>query len=282
MDRPAVESEAPVRGVQPYRERLLAGMADLCAAAPRAREPSAQTELAELFGKVLDGADAVTRRRFSEKIAGELWPAPTLVARLAADEIAIAGPVLRRSPVLDDDALLRVIGACAPEHRAAIASRPTISPAVAEAVVDSGDRSALAALAAKETADPPSPVVHRPDAEALLLSKLQAADQLRPGFLLRALRGGRLSLFVGALAQMSGLARTDIDRALSADRPDLLALAAVAGGLDRSVFPTLFDLVRGLNAGAPGGSGDEAFMRTLQVGGPSAAAEAFRAEVAAL
>jgi uncharacterized protein (DUF2336 family) len=102
----------------------------------------------------------------------------------------------------------------------------------------------------------PSPL--RPDSEReamerRLIDKLQAAEQLRPGYLLRALREGKLSLFAAGLAALGGFEPAQVRRALNSDRPELLALACAAVGIDRSVYPSILGLVRQLNEGRPGG-----------------------------
>ena len=71
-----------------------------------------------------------------------------------------------------------------------------------------------------------------------LISKLDAAGQLRPGYLLRALREGKLSLFKASLARLSGFSRDAIDAAIESGRADLLALACATVGIDRSVLCT--------------------------------------------
>ena len=71
--------------------------------------------------------------------------------------------------------------------------------------------------------------------------------------------------------------------ATSCDRPELLALACAAVGVDRSAFATIVALVRELNGGRPGG-GDDAGKRASYAFGPhpkSAAASAFRHAVGA-
>lgn len=113
------------------------------------------------------------------------------------------------------------------------------------------------------------------DMEARLLSKLDAAGQLRPGYLLRALRERKLSLFIGGLTTLGGFEPDQIRRALDSDRPELLGLACAAVGIDRSVFPTILGLVRDLNGGRPGG-GDEGARRAGGAFGP------FPADIAGL
>ncbi len=61
-------------------------------------------------------------------------------------------------------------------------------------------------------------------------------------------------------------------------RTELLALACVAVGVDRSVFPTLLDLVRQLNGGLPSGEAEGASRAFGAFGAhpKTAAATAFR------
>lgn len=103
--------------------------------------------------------------------------------------------------------------------------------------------------------------------ERRLIDKLHAAGQLRPGYLVRALREGRLSLFCTTLAMLGRFDADHIRRAIDSDRPELLALACSAVGIDRSVFPTILNLVRDLNGGRPSG-GDESARRAGGAFGP--------------
>jgi uncharacterized protein (DUF2336 family) len=89
--------------------------------------------------------------------------------------------------------------------------------------------------------------------ERRLVEKLHAAGQLRPGYLIRALREGRLGLFAGALAVLGGFEDDQVRATLDSDRPELLALACAAVGIDRSVFPDILEMTRKLNGGRPGG-----------------------------
>src|SRR5207247_6482663 len=94
--------------------------------------------------------------------------------------------------------------------------------------------------------------------ERRLIDKLHAAGQLRPGYLVRALREGRLNLFTAALAMLGRFEADHIRRAIDSDQPELLALACAAVGIDRSVFPTILEMVRQLNGGRPSGGRESA------------------------
>lgn len=103
--------------------------------------------------------------------------------------------------------------------------------------------------------------------ERRLVDKLHSAGQLRPGYLVRALREGRLSLFCTTLAMLGRFDADHIRAAIDSERPELLALACAAVGIDRSVFPAILQMVRELNAGRPGG-GAEGARRAAGAFGP--------------
>lgn len=97
----------------------------------------------------------------------------------------------------------------------------------------------------------------RAEMEARLVEKLHDSGQLRAGFLVKALRDGRLSLFVAGLARRINVERDAVERAIHSDQPQLLALACVSAGIDRSAFDTVLRLVRELNQNLPGGGPEE-------------------------
>lgn len=116
-----------------------------------------------------------------------------------------------------------------------------------------------------------------PASEGRLVGKLAAAGQLKPGYLMRALREGKLSRFVSALAMLGDFDIDHVRLAVDSERPDLLAMACAAVGIDRSAFPTVLGLVWKLNAGRPGVGGDvRAATLSLPAYTPATAATAFR------
>jgi len=114
--------------------------------------------------------------------------------------------------------------------------------------------------------------------ERRLIDKLHAAGQLRPGYLVRALREGRLSLFCTTLAILGRFEAEQVRRAIGSDRPEILALACAAVGIDRSVFPAILHMVRELNGGRPGGGADGEHRAAGAFGpvSPKVAGAAFR------
>tara|TARA_R110001606_G_scaffold71247_2_gene163064 strand:- start:10029 stop:11165 length:1137 start_codon:yes stop_codon:yes gene_type:complete len=113
------------------------------------------------------------------------------------------------------------------------------------------------------------------ESERRLIDKLRAADQLRPSYLVRAVREKRLNLFVHGLAALGGFSVAEIRGALNAGSPEAIYYACSAVGIDRAVFVAMINEIRLLNDGAPGTYGAQVWLR----GSISAAsaARAFRA-----
>jgi uncharacterized protein (DUF2336 family) len=115
------------------------------------------------------------------------------------------------------------------------------------------------------------------DMERRLIAKLEAAGELRSGYLVRALKEGKLGLFQAALAALGGFPLAEVRRACRAPDPELIALACAAVGIDRVVFPTLLVMVRELNDGRPGGDPEAGKRAAAALSRePSSAAKAFR------
>jgi uncharacterized protein (DUF2336 family) len=122
------------------------------------------------------------------------------------------------------------------------------------------------------------------ETERHLVAKLEAAGQLRPGFLLRSLREGKLHQFEVALATLTNVKTEEVQAAIRSAQPELLALACASIGLDRSVFPTVLSLVQSLNAGKPAWGTDAAahIAAAFNHAQPQDAIFAFRRNVAEL
>jgi uncharacterized protein (DUF2336 family) len=99
----------------------------------------------ELFDGILidlvPHAEIVARIDLAERLS-LLGNAPrTLVGQLAReDDILIAGPLLRRSPVIDEPALVEIARAKGQGHLLAMSERPKLSPDLTDVIVRRGDR----------------------------------------------------------------------------------------------------------------------------------------------
>ncbi|WP_137124944.1 DUF2336 domain-containing protein [Roseomonas sp. HF4] len=138
----AADEEAAVRSALARR------LATLAPGLP----PAQSDRLADMAWSALAQLAADTAEEIAATIAEALAGLPgaprDLVRRIAADRrIRVAGPVLRLSPLLTEDDLLGLVAA--PPVAAtltAIARRPAISEQVADALVETGDAAAIAAL----------------------------------------------------------------------------------------------------------------------------------------
>jgi uncharacterized protein (DUF2336 family) len=89
--------------------------------------------------------------------------------------------------------------------------------------------------------------------ERRVVAKLEAAGQLRPGVLVRALNEGKLGLFMTALSALAGVSTEDVRTAIDAEQPDTLLVICTLSGIDKGAFPSLLNMVRRLNEGRPSG-----------------------------
>ncbi|MES2861556.1 MAG: DUF2336 domain-containing protein [Pseudomonadota bacterium] len=117
-------------------------------------------------------------------------------------------------------------------------------------------------------------VTDREEMERRLVAKLQSAGQLRAGFLIRAVREQRLSLFEHGISALGGFPISHVRAAILRPSPDALFLACAAVGIDRAVFPAVLDEIRKLSGGWPG-DGDEGYHGRMTLP-PSAAIREFR------
>ncbi|MFZ4164607.1 DUF2336 domain-containing protein [Brevundimonas sp. NPDC058933] len=165
-------------------------------------------------------------------------------------QLAALRAPLTRHPSLDEALALRLYQWVGDALRQAISDRFTIDPdRLAEAV------RSVARTTAGETAGgqvgavdwdaPPE------DSDARLAAKLHAAGQLRPAYLIRALREEKLGVFAHGLAMLGRFEVTQVRRALDGDTARPLFLACIAVGLDRAAFPAILTEIRKLNKGFP-------------------------------
>jgi len=81
------------------------------------------------------------RADLAERLSNLANAPRALVGQLAReDEILIAGPLLRRSPVIDEGALIEIARLKGQGHLLAMSERPTLSPGITDVLVRRGDR----------------------------------------------------------------------------------------------------------------------------------------------
>ena len=100
--------------------------------------------------------EITVRQRFARFVAGSATLPRDIAERLAADKRAAAAPILARSPVLTDAALIDLAADRSVWRQIAVASRPRLSVAVAAAIVEVASADACRALLANRGAAIPA------------------------------------------------------------------------------------------------------------------------------
>jgi uncharacterized protein (DUF2336 family) len=141
----------------------------------------------DLFDGVLTSlvphAELAARADLAERLS-LLANAPRgLVGQLAhEDEIAIAGPLLRRSPVIDEQMLVEIANAKGQGHLLAMAERPVLSPDLTDVIVRRGDRDVVRRTAGNAGAafseDGYSTLIKRAGQDGVLTLKIGQRDDL--------------------------------------------------------------------------------------------------------
>jgi len=100
----------------------------------------------DILHRIIHDVEMSVRRRVGEYVATCTDAPNELVNLMANDEIEVAYPILIKSPVIKDAALIEVIRDRTLEHQLAIAIRHDVSEAVSDALVEYGDESVVRAL----------------------------------------------------------------------------------------------------------------------------------------
>jgi uncharacterized protein (DUF2336 family) len=282
----------------------------------------------ELFDGVLTSlvphAELAERADLAERLS-RLTNAPReLVGQLAhEDEIAIAGPLLRRSPVISEQMLVEIAAAKGQGHLLAMTERPTLSSDLTDVILRRGDRDVIRGAAGNAGAafstDGYSTLIKRAGQDGVLTIKLGQRDDLsaeqlkdllsgsidvirrrlydvvKPvrqmaikramneisgtvervegvrnfepaqrtvlalhrdgalgeGALLNFAKANKYEESVAALAAMTGVKITTLDRLIAGDRYDPILIAGKAVGLEWATVRALILLRLGPNRVAP-------------------------------
>lgn len=122
----------------------------------------------------------------------------TLLGQFAReDELSVAGPVLRRSPVLDEKMLIEIARIKGQGHLLAITERPTLSADLTDVILHRADRDVVRRMAANAGAlfseSGYSTLIRRAGADGILTLKLGQRQDL-PERLLKELLAGSIEV----------------------------------------------------------------------------------------
>jgi uncharacterized protein (DUF2336 family) len=101
-----------------------------------------------ILTKLVPGTDLLVRADIADQLASITNAPRNLVCQLALDdEILIAGPLLRCSPVLDESVLVEIASEKSQEHLLAMTERPTLTTGLTDVIVRRGDQEVVRATA---------------------------------------------------------------------------------------------------------------------------------------
>lgn len=100
------------------------------------RSEAADARFVTLVMRLLETVDTSVAARAVRELAPHPDVPRELVLELATGPLSLAGPILRLSPVLDDNDLATLAQEAAPAHLAAIAARRDVSPALARRIAE--------------------------------------------------------------------------------------------------------------------------------------------------
>lgn len=197
---------------------------------------------------IVAGADPAVMTALATNRSARIEPVvfADLVER--SRQLAALRAPLTRHPSLNEDLALRLYQWVGDALRQAIGDRFSIDPARLAQALQSAAQTA-AQTPARDTAVAWEAAADETDAR--LVAKLHSAGQLRPAYLIRALREEKLGVFAHGLAVLGRFEIAQIRRALAGDTARPLFLACIAVGLDRAAFPALLTEIRKLNKGFP-------------------------------
>lgn len=194
----------------------------------------------------------------------------------ASRRVAALRAPLSRHPKLTEDLAQELYAWVGQALRQAIGERFRIDTDALDEAITAAVQNASAGPDVAAPAPPPPVDPERDEMERRLIAKLDSAGQLRPGYLVRAAREGRISLFENALAVLGGYSIKDVRSAVASSDADLLALACASVGIDRAVFPSMLVEIRLRSGNRPGTSSKDSTALRLFDQGPEAAARVLR------
>src|ERR1700676_4728125 len=123
---------------------LIPGLEEIVNHGDPKRRAEAARRITELFDgsliRLIPHTEMAARSDLAERLSLLANAPRALVGQLAReDELSIAGPLLRRSPVIDEDALIEIARVRGQGHLLAMSERPALSPNLTDVIVRRGD-----------------------------------------------------------------------------------------------------------------------------------------------
>ncbi len=134
------------------RREILRDVTEIFVSDPGQFNEKEVEQFGAIMGRVAFELEKEVRVLLSDQLSHVTNAPHDLIFQLATDEIEVARPVLTRSPVLNDDDLVRITEEQGQDHLFSIAERETVSETVSDALVERGEGQVLVRLARNEGA----------------------------------------------------------------------------------------------------------------------------------
>jgi uncharacterized protein (DUF2336 family) len=185
----------------------------------------------EVIGRLADEIEVAARAQLAERLARNDVAPVNIIQKLAFDDsIEVAGPVLRESTRLDDNALIANAQTKSQPHLLAISQRKTLADAVTDVLVTRGNREVVNSVASNDGARFSGTgllhMIKRAEGDSIL------AEQL----------GLRNDIPRHVFQQLIAKASDDVKKRLEHERPDMIdqlqaSVTDVTGTLQSKVGP---------------------------------------------
>jgi len=191
------------------REQLFEAMGDVFLERNTVLTLQERALITDILEKLIREVSREIRRKLAVKLAEAPATPRELAVLLANDEIDIASPVLIKSQVLSDVDLIEIVRNRSTQHLLAISMRRDLSTAVADALVESGEKDVIRSLLENQDAHISRATM------AYLVEQSKAVDEFQEPLVKRRdlppELAKRMCLWVSAAIRQSILERFNID-----------------------------------------------------------------------
>jgi uncharacterized protein (DUF2336 family) len=135
------------------RTRLVQIVGDLFFDTDTVLRDTERSIMSDILRQLIHDVEMKVRQVLAERMASEAGAPRDLVSALANDQIEVAHPILTQSTVLQDIELIEIVEHRTFGHQLAIAMRGTVSEAVSNALIETGDVNVIKTLLENDNAD---------------------------------------------------------------------------------------------------------------------------------
>jgi uncharacterized protein (DUF2336 family) len=135
------------------RTRLVQIVGDLFFDTDTVLRDAERNMMSDILRQLIHDVEMTVRQQLAERMASEIDAPRDLISALANDQIEVAHPILTQSTILQDIELIEIVEHRTFGHQLAIAMRETVSEAVSEALIGTGNVDVIKTLLENENAD---------------------------------------------------------------------------------------------------------------------------------